>query len=218
MYERILVPTDGSTGSAHVALQALNLAEQYDAVIYPLYVVDSALISILDQSGSGKGDLQERGERATELIGRMAESHGVDAEPEIRKGSPAREILDYAEEMEADVIVAGTHGRTGVSRTLLGSVAESLVRHAECPVMTVRLPETDVTIETVEQARQHFEELLADEGYADADITDIDRQLHVWVGQASTSSGDVTMYLDPVTQRTSLPPQSATNQRPQSEV
>jgi hypothetical protein len=85
---------------------------------------------------------------------------------------------------------------------VLGSVAERLVRHATCPVMTVHLPETDVTIETEEQARERIEEALAAAGY-DATVTSIERQLKVWVANAAADQS-LVVYLDPVTQRTSI--------------
>ena len=205
MYERILVPTDGSTGSAHVALQALDLAEQYGATIHALHVVDSSVRSRLTDAGGDGDELERSGKRAVEMVERMAQSHNVDVVTEIREGDPAETIIDYAEEIGADAIVAGTHGRSGISRRLLGSVAERLVRHASCPVMTVRLPETDVTVETVEQARELIEGHLTEAGY-DATITNIERQLAVWVAEAEDDE-HLVVYLDPVTQRTSILPQ-----------
>ena len=56
----------------------------------------------------------------------------------VRNGSPAEEIVKAAKEMDADIIVMSTHGRTGVRRTVIGSVAEKVVRHALCPVLTVK--------------------------------------------------------------------------------
>jgi nucleotide-binding universal stress UspA family protein len=205
MYDRILVPTDGSTGSAHVALQALDLAEQYGATVHALHVVDSSVRSRLTEAGGDGDELEQSGQRAIEMVERMAQSHSVDVVTEIREGDPAETIIDYAEEIGADAIVAGTHGRSGISRRLLGSVAERLVRHASCPVMTVRLPETDVTVESVEQARGLIEDHLTEAGY-DATITDIERQLAVWVAEAEDDD-HLVVYLDPVTQRTSILPQ-----------
>ena len=202
MYERILVPTDGSQGSAHVALQAIDLAEQYDATIHVLSIVDDSHRSLLDV-GSRSGSLEEEAEKAIERVTKMASVHGVETVGEVREGDPAEEILAYAEEIAADAIVAGTHGRSGVERRLIGSVAERLVRHSTCPVMTVRLPETDVTVENADHATDIAERALADAGY-DADVTGVNRQLSVWVVEAETDEGSLTIYLDPVTQRTSI--------------
>lgn len=204
MYEEILVPTDGSSGSAHIALQALDLAERYGASVHALNVVDSSLTSLLEDESTAAGELDERGERAVRIVEQMGEAHGVDVVTAVRSGDPAETILDYADEFSVDLIVAGTHGRSGLSRRLLGSVAERLVRHATCPVMTVRLPDTDVTVSDVDHARDLVDAALTDAGY-EAEITSIERQLKVWVAEAESSGGTtVIAYLDPVSHRTSL--------------
>ncbi|WP_336326075.1 universal stress protein [Halovenus sp. HT40] len=200
MYERILHPTDGSTGSAHVTLQAIDLAEQYGATVHGVNVVDSDVSALL---GSDSDTLEQQGKNAVKSVENMAKAHGVEVETEVLNGDPAETILDYAEEIDADIIVSGTHGRSGVKRQLLGSVAERLVRHASMPVMTVQLPETDVTVENSEQAKTIASEALEEQGY-DAEITSVSRQLTVWVLDAETEDGTLLVYLDPETQRTSI--------------
>lgn len=202
MYERILVPTDGSQGSAHVALQAIDLAEQYDATVHALSVIDDSVRSLLPDIGNGDS-LEKRATEAVNRVTKIASVHGVEAIGEVRNGDPADEILAYTEEIDADAIVAGTHGRSGIERRLIGSVAERLVRHATCPVMTVRLPETDVTVDDADHARELVENALTDAGYA-AEVTGTERQLSVWVVEAETDDESLTVYLDPVTQRTSI--------------
>ena len=201
MYERILVPTDGSDGSAHVALQAIDLAEQYDAEVHSLYVLSDDLRSRLDITSHDA--LEEEGRAAIKRVESMARAHGVDAVTELREGDPASTILDYADDIDADLIVAGTHGRSGVERRLIGSVAERLVRYATCPVMTVRLPETDVTVDNADHAQDLAAKALADKGY-EADVTGVERQLSVWVVDAEGEQGSLVVYVDPVTQRTSV--------------
>jgi nucleotide-binding universal stress UspA family protein len=203
MYDEILVPTDGSEGSAHVALQAIDLAEQYGATVHVLSVVDDSHRSILPDIGGKSDSLEEEAGKAIDRVTKMASVHGVEAVGEIREGDPAEEILDYAAEIDADAIVAGTHGRSGVERRLIGSVAERLVRHATCPVMTVRLPETDVTVDDADHAAELSERALADAGYT-AEVTGTERQLSVWVVDAEADGESLTVYLDPVTQRTSI--------------
>lgn len=200
MYERILHPTDGSTGSAHVTLQAIDLAEQYGATVYGVNVVDSDVNALL---GADSDTLEDQGRNAVESVEKMADAHGVDVETEVLDGDPAETILDYAEEIDADIIVSGTHGRSGVRRQLLGSVAERLVRHASMPVMTIQLPETDVTVEDSGQAESIASEALSDAGY-DAEITSVSRQLTVWVITAEGDGCELLVYLDPETQRTSI--------------
>lgn len=203
MYERILVPTDGSTGSAHVALQALDLANQYGATVYALHVVDTNVRSLLTETGGRTEELKIRGERAVEMVEQMGENHNVNVVTKLREGPPAETILQFAEEMDVRLIVAGTHGRTGVKRHVVGSVAERLVRQARCPVMTVRLPETDVTVDETDHARRLVSEAL-DTVDSNASVSTIERQLQVWVAEAASDEHQYVVYLDPVTQRTTV--------------
>lgn len=203
MYERILVPTDGSTGMAHVALQALDLAQQYGATVHTVHVIDANTSSFLSNLDRDTDKLEERAENAVSTVERMAESHDTDCVTVIREGDPASTVLQYAAEIDADLIVSGTHGRSGVKRHLIGSVAERLVRHAECPVMTVRLPDTNVTVESLEDARKLITDTLEEEGY-DSSIDTIERQLSVWVATVDQDDGHLVVYLDPETQRTSV--------------
>ncbi|PSP39268.1 universal stress protein [Halobacteriales archaeon QH_10_70_21] len=144
MYDRIPVPTDGSTGSAHVAMQAFDLADRYGATVHVLHVVDGSLRSVLGTDSATEA-LHEPGRRAVETLEELARSDDLETVPALREG-------DCAGDVDADLIVMGTHGRSGIERRLIGSVAETVVRHAERPVMTVRLPETGETVE--ERARR----------------------------------------------------------------
>jgi nucleotide-binding universal stress UspA family protein len=140
MYDDILVPTDGSPGMAPVIDHASNLAAIHDATIHGLYVVDTASLTDvpIEVTLEGVNDaLREEGEKA---LAELAEATGdVPVETESIDGSPARQILTYAQEADADLIVMGTHGRSGVDRLLLGSVAERVVRSSSVPVLTVRV-------------------------------------------------------------------------------
>ncbi len=184
-------------------MQAIDLAEQYGGTVSVFHVVDETASSLLEATGS-RDQLEEQGRRAVERIERMAQVHGVDVETEIRTGDPATAILEYAEEIDADLIVAGTHGRSGVERRLIGSVAERLVRHADCPVMTVRLPESDETVTDAADARAIAEDALAESEYGDGEITGVERQVSVWVVDVDADGESLVAYIDPVTQRTSL--------------
>lgn len=203
MYDRILVPTDGSTGVAHVALQAIDLAQQYGGTMHVLSVVDAGDRALLSEVATPTERLREQSRRAVERIERLATAHSVTAETAVREGDPAEEILDYAEENDVDVVVAGTHGRSGITRHLIGSVAERLVRHASCPVMTVRLPETNVTVDDEETARDLAAQALEDDG-RDGTVTAVERQVNVWVADAQTGDGSLVVYVDPISRRTSV--------------
>jgi len=141
MYERILVPTDGSAGVERAVEHAARLAVEHDATIHAVYVVNTASFASLPMETSWEGVsdmLREDGEEALERVERIAGKHGVDVETSIIDGSPSREIVRYATEKGIDLIVMGTQGRGGIDRLLLGSVAERVVRSAPMPVLTIR--------------------------------------------------------------------------------
>lgn len=202
MYERILVPTDGSVGTAHVALQAVDLAQQYGATVHVLHVVDADVRSLV-AGLAGEDELEARGRTAVERLEQLVLAHDVAVETAIVEGHPAETILAHAEEIDADLIVAGTHGRTGMGRRVIGSVAERIVRHAPCPVMTIRLPETDETVEDEARVREIASDALASEG-TEATVTDAERQVSVWVVEAEGDEASYVVYVDPVTQRASV--------------
>ncbi|WP_135662853.1 universal stress protein [Halorhabdus rudnickae] len=140
MYDQILLPTDGSEGMADVIDHAVGLARSHDATLHALHVLDTATMSRMPMEASWEtitGMLREEGERALEDVRQAAEE--VPVEGEITEGSPSREIVDYTGSNDVDLIVMGTHGRGGIDRLLLGSVAERVIRTASVPVMTIRV-------------------------------------------------------------------------------
>lgn len=141
MYDRILLPTDGSEGMARVIEHAGELARIHDAMVHVLFVVDTASLSTvpIDASlDSLHGLMQEEGASAVQEVEESIPDD-VTVERTIAEGTPAREIIDCAEEANCDVVVMGTHGRGGLNRLLLGSVAEHVVRRSSVPVVTVRV-------------------------------------------------------------------------------
>jgi nucleotide-binding universal stress UspA family protein len=139
MYERILVPTDGSAASEGAVEHAVDLAKQYDATIHALYVVDSGSYTSLEAGSDIVLEaLKDEGKTAVGHVVDAAEEAGVDVESRVQTGTAHRTILDYAEAEDCDLVVMGTHGRTGLNRYLLGSVTERVVRSSDVPVLTVR--------------------------------------------------------------------------------
>ncbi|WP_254525959.1 universal stress protein [Natrinema caseinilyticum] len=133
MYERVLIPTDGSENVAHAVENGIAIADQFGASVHALsvvpYVVTRDHIRYYPE---------EHAEHAVEDVEQQCHEKGVDVVTETRKGEPAQEILEYSEENNIDIIVMGTHGRSGFDHVLIGSVAERVVRHATIPVLTVR--------------------------------------------------------------------------------
>ena len=147
MFDRVLLPTDGSDAVRPAVETALDIAETYDATLHVLFIVDQP-VSV---SGTGEGfsgldnllnALEEEGHQATDAVVDQAKDSNIETTAAVRRGNPHDDILTYATEHDIDLIVMGTHGRTGVKRALLGSVTEDVVRHSEVPVLTVhREPE-----------------------------------------------------------------------------
>lgn len=140
MYDRILVPTDGSENTAAAIEQALGLAETYGAEVHALYVVNTGAMPSpeIDFREEFVREGERIGREATESVVGAAREAGVGATASIVRGTPYEEILEYAEDNDVDLIVMGTHGRTGLGHFLLGSVAERVIRHSDLPVLVVR--------------------------------------------------------------------------------
>lgn len=144
MYDRILLPTDGSAGMADVVDHAGALAAAHGATVHLLYVVDAGGFAGLPMETSWESVselLHEEGRAALDAAERRLDGN-VPVERATVEGSPSREIVAYADEHDCDLVVMGTHGRGGLDRILLGSVAERVVRTAEVPVFTVRVGPT----------------------------------------------------------------------------
>ncbi|WP_336361359.1 universal stress protein [Haladaptatus sp. ZSTT2] len=148
MYDKILFPTDGSLGMANVLTQCLYQAIQSGATVHVVYIVDVRSYIILPEETQQRiiDLLIEEGQRALATVESRIEAEGEDVPTiyELLQGVPHEAILEYADEEDIDLIVMGTHGRTGEHKRILGSVAEEVVRNADAPVLTVRIREDDV--------------------------------------------------------------------------
>lgn len=141
-YEHLLVPTDGSEGARHALDHAVDIATAAGARVSVLSVVDSRAFTGGFETGPTLPDIREQLEQyaqdAVDALQTHASDAGVDVEGAVTVGLPADEITSYAEEHDADLVVMGTHGRTGLERFILGSVTERVVRTAETPILAVR--------------------------------------------------------------------------------
>lgn len=142
MFSTMLVPTDGSAGAEATIGHAIEFARTYGAAVHTLYVVDTGA-EPAGIAGSDREELyapsERRGREATIRITDRAEDADVTAAREVREGVPHQEILAYTDEHDVDLIVMGTHGRTGVDRARLGSTTERVLTLADVPVLSVRL-------------------------------------------------------------------------------
>jgi nucleotide-binding universal stress UspA family protein len=159
MVRRILVPTDFSAPSDAALDLARTFAERFGASLHLLHVIEDPYVNVAEAYIAGAPPtlaamLQDAQSR---LAQRLTQQDRIvlRATSEISFGSSATTIVDRAFECGTDLIVMGTHGRTGLAHLLIGSIAERVVRTAPCPVLTVR---GDTA---VEEAVQPFEDARA---------------------------------------------------------
>lgn len=142
---RILVPTDFSAASELALDYATTMADRFGASVHLLHVVEDPFVAgalgtevYIGASPSVRDTLiDQAAERLARLVA-PPDRERLHVTSEVRVGFPAESIRDVAQERQCDLILMGTHGRTGMAHLLLGSVAEKVVRQAPCPVMTVR--------------------------------------------------------------------------------
>lgn len=133
----ILCPTDFSVGAESALRHALFFARTFGAKLCLVHVDDASAMELPGTSGLE----EDRRDRLRAELDALAERHadeGAEIEVELLHGSPDEAIVAHAALVDADLVVLGTKGRTGLSRVLVGSVAERVVRHCPVPVITVR--------------------------------------------------------------------------------
>ncbi|HBR22832.1 MAG TPA: universal stress protein [Nitrospiraceae bacterium] len=147
--KKILFPTDFSEGSDTALPYAADMAKHYGAKLYLLHVIQDiagATASYVPHVSLDElyRDMEKNAAKEIDRYG-IEELRGIkDIERIVVKGRPYEEILKFARENKADLIVIGTHGRRGLDRVIFGSTAEKVVRDAPCPVLSVRLPHHEV--------------------------------------------------------------------------
>ncbi|KZN22497.1 universal stress protein UspA [Haladaptatus sp. R4] len=139
MYERILLPTDGTPSTERAIEQALELADMCGASLHVLSVVDKTIVPTDVRADILYDELETECAEAVAEVEAAANEAGIDVETTIEHGTPHKIILDYVDEHDIDCIVMGTHGRKGLDRYLLGSVTAKVVRLSKIPVLTVRM-------------------------------------------------------------------------------
>jgi nucleotide-binding universal stress UspA family protein len=140
-YRNIVVATDGSENSQRAISYGVEIAKLSGATVHALYVVDTTSFSSIPMDAGWEvmyETLRKEGEKAISEVKKRGEVSGVEVREVLLEGHPSNEIIDFAENNNADLIVVGTLGKTGLDRFLLGSVAEKVVRGSKVPVLVVR--------------------------------------------------------------------------------
>jgi nucleotide-binding universal stress UspA family protein len=150
--QHVLVPIDFSTTADRALAYAIALAQQLQARLTLLHVLDLTPVT-MDEMPAGVAatyldDLETDAQHLLQASLERVQRAGLQAESLLVQGTPTQTIVDTAGEQGVDLIIMGTHGRTGLAHVFLGSVAEHVVRQGPCPVLVVRrAPDTSATAE-----------------------------------------------------------------------
>ena len=149
---KVCVPIDFSETSEHALLYGGTFAERFGAQLHLLHVVQDLDAFMTEPTGLASWPsaeiLQDIEQGASKSLEKLSESvpKSVDVVRVLKHGVPFHEITRYAEKEKVDLLIIGTHGRTGLKHFLLGSVAERVVRSSPCPVLTIRHPEHEFVV------------------------------------------------------------------------
>lgn len=131
MFETIMVPTDGSKCSLKAEDIAISIAKNFKAKLVVVHVIDEKLIYPFEV-------LEEEGNTILDEAARKGKDEGVDVEQVLIVGSPAHDMEKIVEKTGADLVVIGTHGKTGIRKILMGSVAENTIKTVKVPVLLAK--------------------------------------------------------------------------------
>jgi nucleotide-binding universal stress UspA family protein len=154
---RILLASDGSETAAHATEVAVELSKKTDSELHVLYVVEYSPALLYPQAADTSWVVQEdlapiqeeQGQQFEQVARRTLDAEvqqvravgGTVAQAHLRMGTPDAEVVDLAEELDVGLVVVGSRGLGGIRRALMGTVSDSVVRHAHCPVLVVRKEE-----------------------------------------------------------------------------
>ena len=136
-WKRVLLATDGSKYSKAAAKKAIDFAKSYGGELKIVSIVDVPS-EFYAESPETVEALVKKAKGYAEAVRKQAEGSGIKAEAIVREGEIYKVITDLAKEQKANIIVTGSHGRTGLKRLLMGSVAEKVIGHTPCPVLVVK--------------------------------------------------------------------------------
>jgi nucleotide-binding universal stress UspA family protein len=176
-FKRIVCPTDFSKFSFRAADYAVSLAKHYDGEVHFVHVVPEVLLHpdqypYLVEPVRTEPEIRSRAMDRLDAFMALTRAEQIQSRFSVQEGAPVATILKVAKEDEADLICLGTHGREGVERLVLGSVAEKVLRKAPCPVMTVSEPGDEEAIRPAV-----FEKILCAVDFAALSLRSLDYAL-----------------------------------------
>ncbi len=131
MFERIMIPSDGSEFAARSEDVALEIAKKFNSTLVAVHIIDDKLIYPFEV-------LEDEGLAILQKIREKAEKEEVSFEDVLIVGSPTHDMEKIVKKTEADLVVIGTHGKTGLEKLILGSVAESALKTVKVPVLLIK--------------------------------------------------------------------------------
>jgi nucleotide-binding universal stress UspA family protein len=140
MFERILVPTDGSKAARRAAEHAIELANASDATVHAMYVMDMGdadFVATPDDIAETRRRMEKKGTEYTDEIAEMAGERGVECVTVVKSGIPEDEILEYVRDNDVDLVSMGKRGRSDPDKLLIGSTTQRVLARAEIPVHTM---------------------------------------------------------------------------------
>ncbi|WP_132061171.1 universal stress protein [Halorussus amylolyticus] len=164
MYDRIVIAVDGSDEAQRAARRGLELAQDFDANVDVLSVVEQKALRLTETS-TEKAQLRERGEEALTEIEELASEFGHAITTKLLEGKPAVQICAYADEKDAGLIVVGRQGLTGLGRRLLGGVTEQVLHRSDIPTLVVSGRNHDGEVEA-----DYSRVLITTDGSENADV------------------------------------------------
>ena len=139
LFERIVLATDGSRNSTSAVVEALRIGKESGSTVYVVSVIDTRRLSSVSPEIQVAGSIDQMQAEAGLIVGNVKKlGSGQAVETSVLYGDPVNEIITFSRETNADLIVVGTKGKSGIERIVLGSVAEGVVREAPCPVLVVK--------------------------------------------------------------------------------
>jgi nucleotide-binding universal stress UspA family protein len=151
IFKKVMIATDGSELVKQAVKSAVEIAKLSEAKLYAVHVItlgSHSIIHSLDEKWQKKmkKQLTIEGEKATAYVENVGKVANIEVKSVIIEGSPANEIINFAEKNDIDLIVMGTHEKTEIQRFMVGSVAENVIRHSIKPVLIVKGESADLLL------------------------------------------------------------------------